>query len=251
MTGRRDDDFDLPDSRALNDFLRGEDELSRALNKLPQPQPPEELTRRILADAERALGSPAANDNLPPGSQRPPSGHWFRRFRFPLAAAASVIIAVLVSVQWRYMPAEQETILAGTPTGSPGAPANAAPEGSEQRAAPPTVGQHDTRPRAPDRPQPPAPPPEPARQDHTMLAQQAPPDLAQGGTIMRGGPQLAKPTPESNVTDSPRAWLSAIEKLLQEDRLREARRAWQQFRAAHPEYTVPEALAKQLDALPP
>lgn len=259
--GHHGDHHDGHDERALDAFLRGDDALSRALREVPQPEPSADLNQRIMADAERALGAPAANDTLPPSERSAPAGGWFRRLRMPLAVAASLTVAVLIGLQWRTAPHDDVPMLAGTAPGTavppetqpppllpPDAAAPAAPAPPE-----PDASAVPARPRpAPARPAPPAQ--DRSARARTMIAQQDPPqDLALGSVIMRGMPSpedaSAAPTVPDNAT--PEAWLTAIERLLAEDRPADARRAWQQFRAAHPRFPVPDPLARRLDALQP
>ena len=251
MTPPTHDRPDEHDERALDAFLRGEEPLSQALRDLPQPQPPEALTQRIMADAQRALGAPAANDPPPPGANSAPRPGWFRRLRVPLAAVASLLVAVLIGQQWLTTPDDETVMLAGTATEATAAPEAALPPPDAAAPAMPSPPAADA-PAAPARRT--APPAERAVRDRTVLAQQAPPpDLSSGNVIMRGlpppEPGAAVPATPDNAT--PQAWLDAIERLLAEERPAEARRAWQQFRAAHPQFPVPEPLVRRLDALQP
>lgn len=255
-----------PDDHALDAFLRGDDALSRALRDVPQPEPSEDLTRRIMADAERALGTPAANDVLPPDARSTPRPGWFHRLRVPLAVAASLTVAVLIGLQWRTAQHDEAPVLAST------APDAAAPLPMPPQTQPPQTLPPDaavsTAPPAPDAnasatPAKRAPTSTPAdrtapqdrrARERTMLAQQAPPpDLSSGAVIMRGMPAPEEASAAPGVPDntSPQAWLAAIERLLADERPAEARRAWLQFRAAYPQFPVPEPLARRLDALQP
>jgi hypothetical protein len=103
---RRDDEHDdardgQPDDRALDAFLRGEDELAGALRGLDQPAPPPALDARIRAQAREALAEPAgaANDAVDAEERAlvaSPLGRW----RAPLAVAATVVIGASLALQW-------------------------------------------------------------------------------------------------------------------------------------------------------
>lgn len=88
---------DMSDDAQFEAFLKGEDELSRRLQALPQPSPSAELDAIIMKRVTFALaqqGRPAAND---PGQHSaapmlaPGLG---RRWRIPAAIAASVLVGV-------------------------------------------------------------------------------------------------------------------------------------------------------------
>lgn len=98
-------------------FLRGEDELARALQALEQPRPPEALDRAILEAASKAAPGPqqAANDPVVPEAPeaRRPAPGFLRRLRVPMGLAAGLAVAVLTTWQWRQLQ---------SPAAGPGAP---------------------------------------------------------------------------------------------------------------------------------
>ena len=81
-----------------------DEELNALLASLPQPAPSSALDAAILADAEKALHKPAANDsadgvlrNLP--TKKSPD--YLQRWRVPLGLAAAVLLTVnLIGVDW-------------------------------------------------------------------------------------------------------------------------------------------------------
>lgn len=54
---------------------------------------------------------------------------------------------------------------------------------------------------------------------------------------------------EASPPEAPQSWLTRIEKLLKEDKKKEALEEWNKFRKAYPEYSVRKELADQIDAL--
>ncbi|MQA18532.1 hypothetical protein [Rugamonas rivuli] len=93
---------DHTEDAAFEDFLKGEGDLARQLQGLPQPSVPEALSAAILARAAADLGGGAragesANDALHGGAQASsPARHFLRRARVPLGIAASVVLALFV-----------------------------------------------------------------------------------------------------------------------------------------------------------
>lgn len=228
----------------LDAFLRGEDELARALQALPQPAPSAELTQKILADAQRALSQPvAANDERLPGvNHRPPPGI-FRRLRIPLAVAASATLVVLIGLQWQQTPTESPQIVAQAtppvvkpavdPTVEPASPHSAPDASVPPQPTPPTQAKPAT------------PPP-------AMIAQTNPMPFGQGSVIMRGLPPLYPQPPEDATAEAQQAeaWLAKIEQLIAQEKPAEALSEWKQFRAAHPQFPIPEKTAQQIETLP-
>ncbi|OFA06887.1 hypothetical protein [Duganella sp. HH101] len=93
---------DHTDDAAFEDFLKGEGDLARQLQRLPQPPVPEALSAAILARAAADLGDGAragasANDAVHGGAPvAPPARHYLRRARVPLGLAASVVLALFM-----------------------------------------------------------------------------------------------------------------------------------------------------------
>lgn len=161
----------------LDDFLAGRDELSRQLSALKQPAPPARLDDAITASIEARLAAEQA------GRRRPAAN--MARWRAPLALAASVIGAVLLTMEWQRgeYDAQVDAGMRGQrPTAAPSAPAPAAatavppmppipPRGPAASApvlapaAADAVPPHPAKPapRARPRPAPAAPPPQPAQ----------------------------------------------------------------------------------------
>ncbi|HEY8100583.1 MAG TPA: hypothetical protein VIF82_07485 [Burkholderiaceae bacterium] len=102
---------DQTEDAAFEDFLQGRGELVKQLKALSQLSPSAALDAAILASAKAAVAQAelskqvAAND---PVSPRKPG--FLSRYRMPLAMAASLMVAVLVAVQWYEQPAYQAPI---------------------------------------------------------------------------------------------------------------------------------------------
>lgn len=182
-------DHNQPDDAEFEDFLQGRGELVKQLKALSQLTPSAALDAAILASAKAAVAQAerskqaAANDPVSPHKPGLMS-----RFRMPLAMAASLMVAVLVAVQWHVQSDDLVPIqLAQAPAAEP-APASvaAAPQVAPAQtnakalsvapaknvpAAPPPVAATKPAPAAPEvRPLisekkaalPPPPPPPPA-----------------------------------------------------------------------------------------
>lgn len=93
---------DQTEDAAFEDFLKGEGDLARQLQGLPQPSVPEALSAAILARAAADLDGGArmgvsANDAVHGGAPAAaPARHYLRRARVPLGLAASVVLALFV-----------------------------------------------------------------------------------------------------------------------------------------------------------
>jgi hypothetical protein len=120
---------DQTEDAAFDDFLEGRGELVKQLKALSQLTPSAALDAAILASAKAAVAQAerskenAANDPVSPSKPG-----FLTRFRIPLAMAASLMVAVLVAVQWHAQPEYQAAVqVAQAPVAEP-APATAAPQ---------------------------------------------------------------------------------------------------------------------------
>jgi hypothetical protein len=77
-------------------LLQGRGELADLLRAMPQPEPSAELDATILANAQAALQSTAsaANDPVIPEGGKPARISFVRRWKIPLAFAASALLAL-------------------------------------------------------------------------------------------------------------------------------------------------------------
>lgn len=118
---------DQSEGEAFDDFLQGRGELVKQLKALAQQTPSAALDAAILASAKAAIAQSerakqaAANDPISPHKQ-----NFLSRFKMPLAMAAGLMVAVLVTMQWHAQQEVQAPIqVAQAPAAEP-APAPAA-----------------------------------------------------------------------------------------------------------------------------
>lgn len=253
-----DDDFDA--------FLQGKGELSQMLQQMPQPTPPAALSAAILADAEAAVRqNSSANDAFIADSEkRPRLSRFLRRARLPLAMAASVLLAVVIGVQWQSQFSEPGAVVIAQAPQPPAAPATA--ESTAARSKAPdarksTAELAGAQKQVPSTAQTPMP---------TTVISQA--DISQANpdsVVFRSVPSAtsaqaqpaAAPAPVAPVAASPttgtspgdlekaRAWLKLIDELIKADMNRDALDEWEKFRKDYPHYTVPEELMAKVKAL--
>jgi len=125
---------DQTEDAAFEEFLGGRGELVKQLKKLAQLSPSAALDAAVLASAKAAVAQAerskltAANDAVVPSMPGKPG--FLSNFRMPMGLAASLMVAVLVSVLWH-----QSADLTAEFTQAP----EAAPAAAEMAAAPPAV----------------------------------------------------------------------------------------------------------------
>lgn len=259
------------DTRSRDDaefelFLKRDGDLSRQLQSLSQPEPSAELDAAILATAEKELAvanrrsDQASNDNFIPGapSARPT---FFRRVQVPMGLAASVMVAVLVTLQWEARSPDDMPVLVAQ-----------APQAKEW-PAPPSGDAIAKR-------LPPAPSPEidrnalPAKeiaeQREAERYRMAQAEMAErqrrasrSADAVDSAPAAASPpasAPAATASAPPMSkhfklapahdaepWLALIEELWKADLRPEALEEWKQFQKTYPDYPVPEKLKKALN----
>jgi hypothetical protein len=280
MTGKAqfDDEFEA--------FLHGQDELSRHLRALAQPEPPAELDAAILARAEAELTHSAANDPAMPGVAGSTHPGFMRRWRAPLAMAASVLCAFLLLMRWQAQPGNPAPmVVAQAARPHPSAPAEA------QRTAPmPPAAQSSTRAETSDTfdgktlaakphkakraetgtspsetqiasvPDADAatPPLQIALADTQEPAlRAAPPAPAPAASaasvlppvmaVMPAHPAATEANPSN--PEKAKAWVALIDELLKADLRQDALAEWGRFRKVYPQYPVPGKLEARIKAL--
>ena len=282
-------DHDHRDDEEFDAFLQGRGELAQLLQQMPQPTPPEALSAAIVAQAQAALRrESSANDAHVEGPKGAPiPSHFLRHARLPLALAASVVLAVIVGVQWQDRWSEPATVLiaqappsatvpgpAPVPTVAPTATLSKAPDASPSAAA---LGA--AKKQVPSAEQAPMPPtvlaqadisqanrdaavfrsvPSATRAEEQPAAAAAPapapaPALVAAAPAAPAAPVAASPasaTPALDV-EKAKAWLKLIDELIKADMRRDALDEWERFRKDYPHYPVPEKLSAQIKALKP
>ncbi len=223
-------------------------------------QPPAELDRAVIAQAQRALEEP-------PPKARP--AVWIARWTIPIGVAATILLSSMIVLQMApIVPAPMPTSAptaapAATPAADEGNAMQAAPAESDARlrSAAPGRDQSATRQRAEEQsartPAPPlAPPPPPApaafaksggRTAGNLSAPATParesnaePAATADALAVGAGSAAAGDAPKDAATDALRAdparWLLEIARLEREGREDEARRERLAFKERYPDY---------------
>ena len=266
-----------------------DEELNALLASLPQPVPSSALDAAILADAEKALHKPAANDSADGVLRTLPakkSPDYLQRWRVPLGLAAAVLLTVnLIGVDWFGSkpaqfpvvgePVTQEVMPVAAPVPQAAAPAADTsvlqPPPSPSSPAPRAMAKAEPRPPAQGEPvpapvsapvpppAPPAPPP-PAMAMHQAMEQQA--AMQAESSLQRQVPvqrALAMPAPvaaKSAPLPPPArldasVWLVKIDALLKAGEGALAHEEWVAFRQAYPDYPVADELRQRLEKTKP
>lgn len=249
-----------------------DEELNALLASLPQPAPSSALDAAILADAEKALHKPAANDSADGVLRTLPakkSPDYLQRWRVPLGLAAAVLLTVnLIGVDWFGSkpaqfpvvgePVTQEVMPVAAPV--PQAAVSTAPV---LAPAPTPAPAPAPRAMAAAKPAPLpelAPPPPPAtdmqRAMEQQAAMQAESSLQRQVPVQRAmampAPVAAKsaPLPPPARLDAS-VWLVKIDALLKAGEGALAQEEWVAFRQAYPDYPVADELRQRLEKTKP
>ena len=242
-----------------HDDLR-DPELSRLYKQASQAEPPSTLDTAILTAARTAA------------APQQPSRPWWRRLQAPFALAATVVLAVVLTLSMERNPPPDGEIPA-TPSGNgrppaaeqvapasrtasealaPAAPAASIPARQEaqrskatpEKQTPATSSQDGSHPAAPAAVQgapgagaaKTAPAPAADAESADMLGSERRKPLAE--PALEAKREAATALPQK----SPEAWLEEIRSLRRQGRPGEAERSLREFRAAYPAYPLPEDL---------
>jgi hypothetical protein len=210
-----------------------DDNLSRRYRELARDEPPRQVDEAILAAARRAVDARPAPLVAPTGRRR-----WY----FPLAAAAIIVLAVAVTVHVARQRPDLE--VAEAPVRQEQAPAAQAP--AEPRAK--ALDDLEKRQVAPAAP--PAPSPEPstsgARDSVRADAAASPQPRAETQSVMRERSAALGAV----AVASPEQWLQGIIDLRRQGRHEEADKALAEFRRAYPDYRISEAMLEKVEKKP-
>ncbi len=203
--------------------------LSRLYGQSSRPEPPPALDAAILA-AARAATTP----------QHPPRRPWWRRLQAPLALAATALFAIALTLSIdRNPPAEFESPAAAPGKERPAEAKRESPAGARGNLAP----AHS----------PAAASGAPEASAAKSLAGPAA-DAANGSVAgdERRRSLAAPATPPATQASredadpvalkAPEAWLEEIRSLRRQGKFPEAKRGLREFRAAYPDYRLPEDL---------
>ncbi len=234
---------------------RRDPELSRLYKQASHAEPPPALDAAILA-AARAGAAP----------QRPPRP-WWRRLQAPLALAATVVLAVVLTLSMDRNPPPDGEIPA-TPSGKERPPATeqlapasrnaaealapAAPARKEAQRPKATPEKHTPATSPQDSPHPAAPTAVQGAPG-AGAAKAAPAPAADAESADMLGSERRKPLAEPALEakreaatalpqKSPETWFEEIRSLRRQGRLAEAERSLREFRTAYPAYQLPEDL---------
>lgn len=187
--------------------------ISQRYRELPREEPPRHVDDAILAAARRAVDARPAPLVTPAGRRR-----WY----FPLAAAAIIVLAVAVTVQVERQQRDVEVAEA---------PAAVAPPPREEQPAAPKREVF-------------APEPKPAA-SLERRAQKATAPLAD----LQKAPAHAEVSGVAGKLQavSPEQWLQGIADLRRQGRHDEADKSLAEFKRAHPDYKIPEAMLEKVE----
>lgn len=236
--------------------------LSRLYRQTAQGEPSPALDAAILAAARQTAARPARRHR------------WWQRLGAPVALMATVALAVMLSLTVDRQPPMSDS------APMPGAPAEQAPAPIEQRqlqkAAPPagrelppaSRAQAESRPAAkaspprqapvtawPEAPRAATPPPAPMAAERAAernaekaadIADRAPPAMQEAAPrfeARRAAPAAAGVArPAATPAPSPEAWIEEIRTLRRQGQEEAAARRLAEFRAAYPDYRLPDDL---------
>ena len=227
--------------------MSDERKISERYGELPREEPPRHLDDAILAASRRESRSRPAPLVVPSGRRR-----WY----FPVAAAAIIVLAVAVTV---HMERDEENFeVAEAPAAQAPAAQAPVPEAAGKRetftpdpklAPAPAPQLRDLQKAQPAQPAPAAPPPPPAEEPANRARAMARADAEQAQA--REETRAAAPSPARAASDrlasaaavaSPEQWLQGIADLRRQGRHEEADRQLAEFRKRYPDYRIPDAI---------
>jgi hypothetical protein len=223
--------------------MSDERKISERYRALPREEPPRHLDEAILAASRRETRSRPAPLVVPSGRRR-----WY----FPVAAAAIIVLAVAVTV---HMERDEEALevaeapVAQAPVAQPPAPEAA---GKRETFTPdpkpaPAPQLRDLYKAQPVQPAPAAPPPAEEPANRARAKARADAEQAQA----REESRAAAASPARAASDrlasaaavaSPEQWLQGIADLRRQGRHEEADRQLAEFRKRYPDYRIPDAI---------
>jgi hypothetical protein len=207
-----------------------EQKISQRYRELPREEPPPHLDDAILAAARRATASRPAPLVAPTGRRR-----WY----FPVAAAAIIVLAVAVTV---HVERQERDFEVAETAAKDAAPATSdQPVLAQKPAAEEALAKREAR-------QAPAAPPaaagvrESARAD-AASSLEAPPEAR---AAMRAE-RMVEQKIAGLAAASPEQWLQGIADLKRQGRDEEADKQLAEFRKRYPDYRIPEAIVEKFE----
>jgi len=246
--------------------MSDEKKISGRYRELPREEPPRALDDAILAASRRAVQARPAPLVVPTGRRR-----WY----FPVAAAAIIVLAVAVTLHVEREQPGEEMVSAVEPPKEGMADQAKSERRTEPRpfaVEPPPLPAEPRKQKAAEAPRAPAPvvAPPPSTQPERALgsAQESP-----GADSREKTDALAKRADEANAQlrqaegararsevmaraaapvsrfsgATPEQWLLAIEDLKRQGKHEEAQRELTEFRKRYPNYRIPEAITEKFE----
>ena len=198
-----------------------EQKISQRYRELPREEPPPHLDDAILAAARRATASRPAPLVAPTGRRR-----WY----FPVAAAAIIVLAVAVTVHVERQERDFEVAEYG---------AKDAPAASEPQVASSPERSEDRLARRERMEQ-------PAEQPAAPPAAAAVRESARADAALRSE-RIVEQKVAGLAAASPEQWLQGIADLKRQGRNEEAERQLAEFRKRYPDYRIPEAIVEKFE----
>ena len=230
-----------------------DDKVARRYRELTREEPTRAVDEAILSAARRAADTRPAPLVAPTGRRR-----WY----FPLAAAAVIVLAVAVTVHVERQQRDAEVAEApvrqeqSAPVQAPAEPARPAerPRASTPEPKPKSpqelraqrnaevladVQKPHAAPAAPA----PAPPEASARRDAITEMREAP----QARAAMRSSAEATAGAVSGLAAATPEQWLQGIADLKRQGKHEEAERELAEFRKRYPNYRIPEAMLEKVE----
>jgi hypothetical protein len=241
--------------------MTDESKLSKRYRELAREEPPRALDDAILARSRRAVEARPAPLVVPTGRRR-----WY----FPLAAAAIIVLAVAVTIHVERQQPDAEAVMQADTAAPPAptekqtlpaqSPAASAPQAASKPAPPQGGAKREQY--APD------PKPVPPPLADLQKAPSAPPPSARESELRRKDAtdalasrrdEASPPQPQSapapgaararvqQSVPAPEQWLQGIADLRRQGRHEEADKALAEFRRTYPDYRISEAILEKVE----
>jgi hypothetical protein len=240
--------------------MTDESKLSKRYRELAREEPPRALDDAILARSRRAVEARPAPLVVPTGRRR-----WY----FPLAAAAIIVLAVAVTIHVERQQPDAEAVMQAETAAPPAptekqtpaqSPAASAPQAASKPAPPQGGAKREQY--APD------PKPVPPPLADLQKAPSAPPPSARESELRRKDAtdalasrrdEASPPQPQSapapgaararvqQSVPAPEQWLQGIADLRRQGRHEEADKALAEFRRTYPDYRISEAILEKVE----